>query len=67
MANYFVNPTLLRAVRVARVGNVLHLVKGFHLIETTQLLTVFNLSFYKGAKGIRTVLFCIDCFTLCFI
>jgi hypothetical protein len=28
MANYFVNPTLLRVVRVARVGRVLRLVKG---------------------------------------
>jgi hypothetical protein len=31
MANYLVNPTLLRVVRVARVGRVLRLVKG--LIE----------------------------------
>ena len=29
MARYFVNPTLLRVVRVARVGRVLRLVKGF--------------------------------------
>ncbi len=28
MENYFVNPTLLRVVRVARVGRVLRLVKG---------------------------------------
>lgn len=28
MANFFVNPTLLRVVRVARVGRVLRLVKG---------------------------------------
>ena len=28
MAKYFVNPTLLRAVRVARVGRVVRLVKG---------------------------------------
>ncbi len=29
MAKFFVNPTLLRVVRVARVGRVLRLVKGF--------------------------------------
>ncbi len=28
MAKYFVNPTLLRVVRVARVGRILRLVKG---------------------------------------
>jgi len=28
MATYYVNPTLLRVVRVARVGRVLRLVKG---------------------------------------
>jgi hypothetical protein len=28
MASYFVHPTLLRVVRVARVGRVLRLVKG---------------------------------------
>jgi len=28
MAKFFVNPTLLRVVRVARVGRVLRLVKG---------------------------------------
>jgi hypothetical protein len=28
MTSYFVNPTLLRVVRVARVGRVLRLVKG---------------------------------------
>ncbi|CAF0997674.1 unnamed protein product [Rotaria sordida] len=34
MANYFVNPTLLRVVRVARVGRVLRLVKGAKGIRT---------------------------------
>ncbi len=33
MANYFVNPTLLRVVRVARVGRVLRLVKGLFDIQ----------------------------------
>ncbi|CAF0794622.1 unnamed protein product, partial [Didymodactylos carnosus] len=34
MANYFVNPTLLRVVRVARVGRILRLVKGAKGIRT---------------------------------
>jgi hypothetical protein len=29
MAKYFVNPTLLRVVRIVRVGRILRLVKGF--------------------------------------
>ena len=28
MAKYFVNPTLLRVVRIARIGRLLRLVKG---------------------------------------
>jgi hypothetical protein len=28
MAKYFVNPTLLRVIRVARIGRILRLVKG---------------------------------------
>ncbi len=28
MAKYFVNPTLLRVVRIVRVGRILRLVKG---------------------------------------
>jgi hypothetical protein len=34
MAKFFVNPTLLRVVRVARVGRVLRLVKG--LLESNE-------------------------------
>jgi hypothetical protein len=33
MASYFVNPTLLRVVRVARVGRVLRLVKGLFNVQ----------------------------------
>lgn len=38
IANYLVNPTLLRVVRVARVGRVLRLVKG--LFEISSILAI---------------------------
>ncbi len=54
IANYSLNPTILRVVRVARVGRVLRLVKGLWkmLMEEKSLE-----SFVLGAKGIRTLLF----------
>ncbi|CAF4807671.1 unnamed protein product [Rotaria socialis] len=43
MANYFVNPTLLRVVRVARVGRVLRLVKGAKGIRTLLFALVVSM------------------------
>lgn len=43
IANFLVNPTLLRVVRVARVGRVLRLVKGLFSIVFTIPIQHFSL------------------------
>ena len=48
MAKFFVNPTLLRVVRVARVGRVLRLVKGLWMRNGIHSLTARLFSRSEG-------------------
>lgn len=62
IAKYFVSPTLLRVVRVAKVGYDITVKKTIALIYCFALFLVTNLHrrvlrLVKGAKGIRTLLF----------